>query len=54
MNNARHLLMQWVVLVTLVGSLGLAIVDSDHRGKFMSIASASLGAFWALHGATDD
>jgi len=53
---SRHRVLSIIVLTTLVGSLGLAVIDPVQRRQFMSIANTSLGAYWALQGAreTDD
>jgi len=54
--TSRHRLLSIVVLVTLVGSLVLAVIDPVQRRQFMSIATTSLGAYWALQSVreTDD
>ena len=48
MDERRQTLLRHVVLITLVGSVVLAVIDPSTRPKFMSIASSSLGAYWAL------
>ena len=54
--SSRHRLLSIIVLVTLLGSLGLAVIDPIQRRQFMSITTTSLGAYWALQGTreTDD
>lgn len=46
--NNKHTLLSIVVIGTLLGSVFLAIIDEAQRPKFMSIASSSIGAYWAL------